>query len=1179
MKKRLLAFLMSVCMAFSLLPIALAEGDLTPLSTPQDPTWSKEGNYTFQWKMPAGGHSQNSFNITIYKTDRPEETLQEWEAKVQNNSADLSPSDEHNRHIYGHQIFGTAMRDDAGFDCFSDDGFPLDTEQTKLFDTGNYFFTVRSLGDKVEFADSPDSIRSRVLHYEEPNTSLPSVSGLYWDWPNAKFSPLTGENADKVQTYSIHWHFSKTPPTSAQHTSGNYSYSNHGKDTTYSASWLFEQCKVGYYWFSVSAIPNDISAYRYSPRVFSPVYDLSETANGVRNSLSGITSTAPNEIRSAVQAIAPGKLGSTMLADPEVMEALAGLDEKVGGKTPVNKQDNAPEGLDTDHISVVGANLNNTTKPPQLKVGAPAAEHVLPDRYNSTLAVSFSLDLEGVKDPEHLKVPVYISIPVPANINPDFLRIIHYRATDNKPEELIPYIHWDKEPILASFVLTSFSDFTLTSLDPVLSPPEKIRWDYLLNDPLPGAISWAGPSDKNHKNAFTIQYYKTNATTTDAAASSWATRDPETAGDTLMHSVASDWGSQYQGDFGLRAFIEECGSYESGNYYARIKSNGDGKTCSDSDWAMSPLYAYQAPSQQLPKVTGLSWDWPRAVFAQLPDSSQVLKYQVQIYYSDTLLNTNQLTKEMNKGGGGWWPDKSTAPLAVWDSLLQQNGVGYYWFAVSAISKDISQIKNSEYVFSAPFHLTTLTNSVKDQLDAIVSENPDDIRTVVRTIQTTDMESALLSSKDVVDRLAVLEAKAGASTTIQRGPNAPAGLDTSKMTVTGAGLNNDTGAAPVLVVDKPSQTHTVPSRYDSTLSIQFSMNLSGVPDPENLQVPIYVKLPVPEGINPSFLRFIHYHATDRRPEEIVPNIFTDEGVVYASFVLTGFSDFVLTQLADGQSAQIPENFEWPAASDPTPSTTPSAAPSPAPSTTPSVSYRNDDDDDDDDDDYYTPTVTKSPSKGKSGSTGATSGTTPSPTPSASPASEPPTVSVERIFSDVTNASWYHGAVQYAYNNGIMKGMSEGHFAPDAPADRAAIVTMLYRMGGEPQVNGFTFRDVDVDSWYASAVIWASQNRIVSGFEDNSFRPDGFVTREQLVTMLYRFAVMKGYDVSARADLSGFVDTDQISPYAREAMSWANSLGLIQGMDWNGLYPGGTATRAQVAAIFMRFQEKMSPTAVA
>ena len=175
-----------------------------------------------------------------------------------------------------------------------------------------------------------------------------------------------------------------------------------------------------------------------------------------------------------------------------------------------------------------------------------------------------------------------------------------------------------------------------------------------------------------------------------------------------------------------------------------------------------------------------------------------------------------------------------------------------------------------------------------------------------------------------------------------------------------------------------------------------------------------------------------------------------------------------------------------------------------------------------------------------------------------------------FPDVTEGDWFYDAVRYAYETGLMDGVGDSLFAPNSDTTRAQLVTILYRLEGEPEVSGTSgFTDVEAGTWYTDAVAWAAQNGIVNGVSDTEFAPGDDITREQLAAILYRYAACQGYDVSQRADLSGFGDAESISGYAQEALSWAHAQGLVLGFEDGSLRPQGTASRAQIAAVLMRF----------
>ena len=180
-----------------------------------------------------------------------------------------------------------------------------------------------------------------------------------------------------------------------------------------------------------------------------------------------------------------------------------------------------------------------------------------------------------------------------------------------------------------------------------------------------------------------------------------------------------------------------------------------------------------------------------------------------------------------------------------------------------------------------------------------------------------------------------------------------------------------------------------------------------------------------------------------------------------------------------------------------------------------------------------------------------------------------------FTDVVAGTWYYGAAAYAYNNGLFAGMTPTTFAPNATMTRAMLVSVLWRLAGAPAPKApNTFVDVPDGAWYTDAVTWAAENGVVSGIGGSRFDPSGFVTREQTAEILYNYAHSKGYDVSARADLTAFPDAGSVSGWAEEALSWANAAGLINGTVRDGrtiLDPQGSASRAQIAMILMNYVE--------
>ncbi len=171
-----------------------------------------------------------------------------------------------------------------------------------------------------------------------------------------------------------------------------------------------------------------------------------------------------------------------------------------------------------------------------------------------------------------------------------------------------------------------------------------------------------------------------------------------------------------------------------------------------------------------------------------------------------------------------------------------------------------------------------------------------------------------------------------------------------------------------------------------------------------------------------------------------------------------------------------------------------------------------------------------------------------------------------FTDVSATGWYHNAVDFMLENGYMNGISKTLFDVEGKLTRAQLVTILYRIAGEPETTGeCPFTDIAADQWYTQAVTWAAENGIVNGMDETTFAPNLYITREQIAVILYRYSEAEAVEEDA---LAAFPDAEKVSDYAVEAMNWAVAVGLINGSDGK-LLPGETATRAQIATIMMRF----------
>lgn len=181
--------------------------------------------------------------------------------------------------------------------------------------------------------------------------------------------------------------------------------------------------------------------------------------------------------------------------------------------------------------------------------------------------------------------------------------------------------------------------------------------------------------------------------------------------------------------------------------------------------------------------------------------------------------------------------------------------------------------------------------------------------------------------------------------------------------------------------------------------------------------------------------------------------------------------------------------------------------------------------------------------------------------------------ETKFNDVSANDWFASAVDYVTGKGMMNGTADNTFSPKANTTRGMVVTVLYRLENQPSTSAASFTDVASGAYYANAVAWANANGIVSGYGSGKFGPNDKVTREQLAAILYRYAQYKKYDVSGANSLDGYTDAQSVSSYAVPALQWACGAGVVTGKSGSKLDPKGNATRAEVAAMLMRFCENV------
>ena len=335
---------------------------------------------------------------------------------------------------------------------------------------------------------------------------------------------------------------------------------------------------------------------------------------------------------------------------------------------------------------------------------------------------------------------------------------------------------------------------------------------------------------------------------------------------------------------------------ESGTYYFTVTSLGDYTQYRNSDPATSPTWTYVKPDAKLGTCTNLSWDWPHASFTYNGDKTYYGGQEFQILFSATE------NGEPTTYNWSWGYDPSEI-LTVWDDVMMECGVGYYYFKVRALSSDITKACNGEWSELSPaYNLTEVVEKVENQLNNILqgSENltDEEVREAVQELDTQKLKDSLLAEDAVQQQIAILEEQVGGPAEVA--VSNEVAMNANEISVVGANLNNAASADEdiKLVIDKPEKDHVLDAAFDNSVAFKFSMTLDNVEDAKNLDVPVRITMPVPAGVNPEFLVILHYHV-DGSFEEVGPSQYNISGngdKLFVSFVVTSFSDFVITQTA-------------------------------------------------------------------------------------------------------------------------------------------------------------------------------------------------------------------------------------------------------------------------------------------
>ena len=443
-----------------------------------------------------------------------------------------------------------------------------------------------------------------------------------------------------------------------------------------------------------------------------------------------------------------------------------------------------------------------------------------------------------------------------------------------------------------------------------------------------------------------------------------------------------------------------------------------------------------------------------------------------------------------------------------------------------------------------------SKTIADNLLSNITGSADDILTGVNNIANdpnVDLPALMQNSPDVLDAIKNLEDKYTSDKNITVGTDTQnTGAITGNVMVVGAGLNavNVASATDIQIVFKdtgaPAKFDT--AAYANEIPVDIKLEINGVPKDDTLVVPVTITMPVPDGlINNSMtveemraalkkIVILHYNADGTNYETIYPVFIFDvvNGTYLMKFTVTHFSTFVFAMLAEKTVNPPPPVYPV------YPTNNNNTATAPAENTDAGK-------------------VTAAVVYGSSSKTDKTKDTYKNP------------------YIDVKDGDWFADAVRIVTELGIMKDSGTADtFKPDELVNRYMMATLLYRIAGEPEITGdIAFTDVKADEWYTNAVIWASGNGLMKGFGDGIFGGEETLTREQIATVLYRYAGMLGLDVSTRADMAQYSDSDKISDWAEEAMSWTLAAGLFDGRVKTEIVPNGEVARAEIAFILAQF----------
>lgn len=1125
MKRRMLSLLVTVCMALSLLPVAALGADLIPLDAPTDLMWgttdggNKQIPMAMCWRIPAT--NQGRYRVDIYRKGK--------DAPVASAYPYCLPSEQWGSSNYF-------------------------VEMDETMDSGTYYFTVKSLADNRVYSDSPIAT-SQEIEYTKPAVRVSAPTAPVWDWPTGTASKPANDAGIGGYMFDFFYSENENEEEEFRNIIGSTIQWRTGEVRGWLEDNWLEENGTGYYWFKVRALTNDITKALNSPWTdFSPAYFLD--LDSVKSRLEAIlydTSLDADGTRAAVQALDFNELTLALLSDPEAAETMAYLEEYVlDGASVTVDTTNAPAGLPRDGVSILGAGLNDVADNVKLTVAAASKSDlaVPPTLTHNTMNIRFSMALTGVQDPENLQVPVLMTLPVPDGVNPDFLHIVHYFADGTyqvlKDREL--KIFQKDGKAFVSFVLGSFSDFAL-----VVADPDQSGSDQPEPTVKPLVITGVELEPKTYDG------------TTDAKVTA-VTFDGLAGGETLSLGT----------DYTATAHFADAKAGENKKVTVEVELSNSKYSLAEKKFetrgSIAKAELQRMNAVHMSKTAGYSQTLDLASMFKLPEGT----YTYSLYVMPDAPTDFQ----------GYWgmeePVLENGHLTLTSKACENYDDVYEDVVVIAESENysVALIINVAYVDGVPVTLSGIRVA-----DKVYDGKPAAYIGALKATEAADPD------KDVT--AAVLAAEGSVKyqwhPMMNGGPSLAEPLEESP---------SDAGEYALVVTVETEE-------YSGILELPFTISKAAVTvTAENKSVKVNAAEP---AYTVRTTGFVGQDGWGTEPTASCPTADLSKAGTYPIIPSGGtlkagvnennyeitYQDGVLTVSAGssggsgggGSSSSGGGGSSSSSGSSGTNAVSVPFQPDHGKVTLNTNSAKKGD----------AVTITVVPDKGyqldkltvtdKNGKEltlkelegGKFSFTMPDGKVEvkASFAAEEektetpaPTQPVTDRFKDIKPTSWYKDAVQYVYDRGMMTGMTAEDFGPEASTSRGMLVTILYRLEKEPETGKADFGDVPGTAYYASPVAWAAEKELVTGYGDGSFRPDGEITREQLVTILYRYVKLKGYDITKGEKSVAFQDSTAIKGYARGAVEWAAGVGLINGYQDGSFRPDGSATRAEVAAMLMR-----------